>query len=532
MKLSLKAKIIIIFFIMELFVGLSEIIHLHFFKLPQLYLLEAQTDKKDVNRIKNALTSSIKELEILSYDNAVWNDAYNYINDRNLKFTKTNFVRDTYKSINLNGIYLYDKQGVLAWGKSFDRSTYTPITLDAFDSPSPFVEQNILTIGEYNSPIKKSGYTLLDNDLIMFAATSIFKADLTGKTNGTLVFWRYVDKEVLLDLQNRSGIEFEIETIKDIVKKSSKTISKDSYVKGSYRDSKQSIYDQYPLLSDNGRIHFSYQAPKRLFVTSWLNGESISKMFFLTFSFFIIFVLIHRLITRPIIKAEKIVNTIINDNNKSVKFADSRKDELGKLFWLLNKLLDDVHSKEQELKSHNVRLQKLSTTDGLTNIANRRSFDMYMNQLLSSNTRSGDVSLLVCDVDYFKRFNDHYGHAAGDKTLKQIAQCLLHNLHSNSDFVARYGGEEFVIVLNDTNQHQGICVGNNLLEAIRNLNITHVLSDISDVITISIGLHTFEKSAYSKYESLFNKADKALYVAKEQGRNQLITSTQIEELTS
>ena len=107
------------------------------------------------------------------------------------------------KSINLNGIYLYDKQGVLAWGQSVDRSTYTPIKLDAFDSPSLFVEQNILTIGEFNSPIKKSGYTLLDNELIMFAATSIFKADLTGKTNGTLVFWRYVDKEVILDLQNR-----------------------------------------------------------------------------------------------------------------------------------------------------------------------------------------------------------------------------------------------------------------------------------------------------------------------------------------
>ena len=232
MKFSLKAKIIIIFFVMELFVGLSEIIHLNYFKLPQLYLLEAQTDRNDVNRIKNALTSSIKELEILSYDNAVWNDAYNYINDRNLKFTKTNFVRDTYKSINLNGIYLYDKQGVLAWGQSVDRSTYTPIKLDAFDSPSLFVEQNILTIGEFNSPIKKSGYTLLDNELIMFAATSIFKADLTGKTNGTLVFWRYVDKEVILDLQNRSGIEFEIEIIKDIAKKIfKKDIKKQLYKK-------------------------------------------------------------------------------------------------------------------------------------------------------------------------------------------------------------------------------------------------------------------------------------------------------------
>jgi len=529
MKLSLKGKVIIIFFIMEVLVGLSEVVHLRFFKLPQLYLLEAETDKKDVNRIKSAFTSSAKELEILSYDNAVWNDAFDYINDRNSKFIKTNFVQDTYNSININGIYLYDKQGVLAWGKSFNRDTHKPIKLAAFDLPSEFVERNILTIGEYNAPIKKSGYTVLNGKLVMFAATSIFKADLTKKSNGTLVFWRFVDKDILLDLQKRSGIEFEIETISDIIKKNTKKITKDTYIKGSYRDHKQLISDNYPMISKNSRIHFTYKAPERLFVSSWFNGETISKMLFLSLSLFIIFVLIHRLITKPIIKAEKTVHKIISENNKTIKFSESRKDELGKLFWLINKLLEDVHSKEQELKSHNVRLQKLSTTDGLTDIANRRSFDLYMNQLLNNNSRTGDVSLLVCDVDYFKRFNDHYGHAAGDNTLKQIAQCLLKSLHSNSDFVARYGGEEFVIVLNDTNQHQGVCVGNNLLQAITNLNITHVMSDISDVVTISIGLHTFEKSAHTKYESLFNKADKALYIAKEQGRNQLVTSCQIKD---
>jgi len=517
---------------MVILVGFSEAIHLRFFKLPQLYLLEAVTDEKDVTRIKNAFTSSVNELAILSYDNAVWNDAYNYINDRNSKFTKTNFVQDTFKSINLNGIYLYDKQGVLAWGSSFNRDTHKPIKLTAFDLPSEFVERNILTIGEYNAPIKKSGYTVLGGKLVMFAATSIFKADLTKKSNGTLVFWRFVDKDILLDLQKRAGIEFEIETISDIIKKNAKKITKDSYISGSYRNHEQLISDYYPLLSENSRIYFSYKAPKRLFVSSWFNRETISKMFFLSFSLFIIFILIHRLITKPIIKAEKTVNKIINENNKTIKFNASRKDELGRLFWLINKLLEDVHSKEQELKSHNVRLQKLSTTDGLTNIANRRSFDLYMNQLLSNNSRTGDVSLLVCDVDYFKRFNDHYGHAAGDSTLKQIALCLLKSLHSNSDFVARYGGEEFVIVLNDTNQHQGICVGNNLLQAITNLNITHVMSDISDVVTISIGLHTFEKSAHTKYESLFNKADKALYIAKEQGRNQLVTSCQIKDPSS
>jgi len=532
MNLSLKTKIILIFLTMELLSCLSEVIHLHFFKLPQMYLLEAVADQKDVNRIKSAFSSSIHELEILNYDNAVWNDAYNYINNRNTKFITANFVKDTFKSINLNGIYFYDKQGILAWGKSVNRKTYHPITHTAFDSPSSFVEMNILTIGEYNKPTKKSGFTVLDNKLVMFSATSIFKANLTGKTNGTLVFWRFVDKEILSDLQKRAGIKFELETIKDIVKKTAKKITKDSHKRGSFRNNKQFISDQYPLLSENSRIHFSYKAPNRLFETSWFNGETISKMFFITFSLTVIFILLHRVITRPIIKAQTTVNKIINEHNRSIKFKVSRTDELGKLFMLINRLLEDVYSKEQELQSHNVRLQKLSTTDGLTNIANRRSFDMYMNQLLGTNSHLGEVTMLVCDVDYFKRFNDYYGHAAGDNTLKQIAQCLLKNLHSNSDFVARYGGEEFVIVLNDTNEHQGISVGKNLLHAITKLNITHVMSDISSVVTISIGLHTFDKSAHTKYETLFNKADKALYKAKEEGRNQLITSSQNNEFTS
>ncbi|WP_289847651.1 GGDEF domain-containing protein [Pseudoalteromonas sp. C2R02] len=323
---------------------------------------------------------------------------------------------------------------------------------------------------------------------------------------------------------------FDIEIVENTLKKKSKKITLGSYISNSYRNKLGEIADYYPLVTEDSKILFYYTSPQRLFSTALLNSETFLKIIFFSICLLVFFIIIHKDITSPILDAQKLIHRIIKD--KTIKFSTDRTDELGSLFNLIDRLLEDVHSKEQELQSHNIRLQKLSTTDGLTNIANRRSFDMYMNQLLISNSRSGDVSLLVCDVDYFKRFNDYYGHAAGDNTLKQIAQCLLHNLHSNTDFVARYGGEEFVIVLNDTSQHQGICVGNNLLKAIQNLNITHVLSDISDVVTISIGLHTFEKSAYTKYESLFNKADKALYAAKEQGRNQLITSSQLKDLST
>lgn len=514
---------------------LLELTRLTFFKLPQLYLLEAASDKKDIERIKTAFNSKLHELEVVNYDNAAWNDTYNYINNRNANFIKNNYVLDAFKRINLNGIHLYDIQGVLVWGKSFDRTLWQKTYFEPFDSPNEFVETHILINSEQvkandNKPITHSGYTVLNNKLVMFAATSIFKANLTGTSNGTMVFWRVVNNDVLIDLQNRAGIKFDIEIVKNVLKNTAKKISKNTYIKGSYRNKNQLISDQYPLVSQNSRIHFTYKAPTRLFSVNWFNSSTMTTSFFFSLTLIFVFILIHKVVISPILRADHMVEKVIK-HDKKIKFSTSRKDELGTLFNLIDRLLEDVYSKEQELQSHNVRLQKLSTTDSLTNIANRRSFDEYMHQLLTFNSTSSQVSLIVCDVDFFKRYNDFYGHALGDNTLKQIAQCLVNNLHSNTDFVARYGGEEFVIILNETSEHQAVSVANNLLQAVRDLNIVHHMSDISDVVTISIGIHTFDKSHHKNYEALFNKADNALYKAKEKGRNQLCLSSTINDFS-
>lgn len=213
------------------------------------------------------------------------------------------------------------------------------------------------------------------------------------------------------------------------------------------------------------------------------------------------------------------VTAIIKNNNHKVRFFSSRKDELGTLFNLIDRLLDDVASNEQELISHNIRLQTISRTDGLTNIPNRRAFDLYMINLLETADLDEVVSLLVCDVDYFKNYNDCYGHALGDNTLCLIADCLRKNLHEGTDFVARYGGEEFVIVLKNTNESQANSVANNLISKVASLKITHQDSKVSDRITVSIGFHTFKISGQQQYMSFFELADKALYKAKSEGRN-------------
>jgi len=518
---------VIFYFLLVIFVAFIKVTSLHYIQLPQLFTLEALSDKKDISHIKMAFSSKSKELSVINYDNAVWDDTYHYVNNKNIEFTDSNFVIDTFKSLGINGIHIYDSNAKTVWQQSWHRANWTPANFLPFDQPSLFVKQHILVSDELiknnnNKPVSRKGFTLLDDKLIFFSATSIFKANLSGHANGTMLFWRFFDDELLIELQQRAGIKFTIEVIQPSIKNAVRLSSKNLDTENSYRTESGQIFDVVPLVTGNGAIKFTYQAPARQFSTSWLNQSTIISSILFLLTLLMIFIFFHYFIIRPIIKADKRVTAIIEHNDHSFRFSSKRKDELGTLFNLIDRLLDGVESSKQELISHNIRLQRISQTDSLTKIPNRRAFDHYMKKLLETSPLGLDVSILVCDVDYFKKYNDHYGHAKGDKTLYSIAQTLRTNLHEDTDFVARYGGEEFVIVLKGTDQKSAQSVANNLVGKVANLNMSHTTSDVADVVTLSIGIHTYVMAEQQQYMPLFELADEALYQAKEQGRNRAV----------
>lgn len=524
---SLKTKLIFVYFILVVFVVLIKITTLIMVELPQLYALEAVSDTKDISRIKMAFNAKSKELSVINYDNAVWDDTYHYVNTRDVEFTNTNFVQDTYRSLGINGIHIYDKSLATIWHQAWMHKSWSNIEFSPFNQPSEFVKDNILiseeSVSKNNTqPITKSGFTFINNKLIVYSATSIFKANLSGDTNGTMLFWRFFDDLVLKDLQQRTGINFTIEIVEPSLENSVKLSSKDSFIDGSFRTEDGKIFESIQLATGNGAIKFTYQAPVRLFSTRWLNRSTITSSLLFLSTLLLLFVFFHLFIIRPIIRADKMVKAIITNNDRSFRVSSNRKDELGNLFNLIDRLLDDVVSNEQQLVSHNMRLQKISRTDSLTQIPNRRAFDNYMKSLFAISPLNLDVAILICDVDYFKKYNDGYGHAKGDKTLYSIAQTLRKNLHEDTDFVARYGGEEFVIVLKDTNEKDALAVANNLVKIIAELNISHKASEVANHVTISIGLHAFVIANQEQYMPLFELADKALYQAKAQGRNKAI----------
>ncbi|MCL2819774.1 MAG: GGDEF domain-containing protein, partial [Oscillospiraceae bacterium] len=174
-----------------------------------------------------------------------------------------------------------------------------------------------------------------------------------------------------------------------------------------------------------------------------------------------------------------------------------------------------------ELYENNVDLTDKMYHDQLTGIYNRRYLEDSLKRISHSLKRYGDVlSVMMIDIDYFKKFNDTYGHSEGDICLKAVAEALNDTLLRPDDFVARYGGEEFSVILPYTDENGSRFIAEKMLKNIRSLKIPHEKSEVADHVTVSIGLTTINAELSQDGEDYLNQADKALYQSKQNGRNQ------------
>ncbi|MFT4063496.1 diguanylate cyclase [Paraburkholderia sp.] len=168
-------------------------------------------------------------------------------------------------------------------------------------------------------------------------------------------------------------------------------------------------------------------------------------------------------------------------------------------------------------------LHELARTDGLTGLNNRRAFEEHLNDEWRRAQRSGlPLSLLLIDVDYFKGFNDLYGHSAGDEALIGVARCIAESVRRPGDTAARYGGEEFAVLLPDTGDAGALCIAGKIRAAVEALQCRHVAS-AHHVLTVSVGAATAQGPAIATHRALIDAADEALYRAKDAGRNRVMS---------
>ncbi|MDR2921982.1 MAG: diguanylate cyclase [Treponema sp.] len=260
---------------------------------------------------------------------------------------------------------------------------------------------------------------------------------------------------------------------------------------------------RYAAITSIGKTNWSVV---KFFDSSSLFAQTkLLPPFVIMAAFFIIFVLtsnnlIQGLLFTPLgMLAGSLLG--MRENNKQNLYGTERSDEIG----LLSNTIQDLF-----IKGH---------YDGLTGIYNRRYLETTVQQIMSALSRvRSSMSVMMIDVDFFKKFNDTYGHIEGDECLKTIAVTLSKIATRNADFVARYGGEEFIAVLPGTDEQGARFIADRMLGAIRDLKIPHA-ENVGKIVTISIGISTGDYTHTQNWANYQKKADEALYMSKNNGRN-------------
>jgi len=205
------------------------------------------------------------------------------------------------------------------------------------------------------------------------------------------------------------------------------------------------------------------------------------------------------------------------------QMAAQLQGTFGNLTRVNAELEQRVADRTQALQAANDELERFVRLDELTQVANRRRFEEYLQLVWQQQIPMHQpLSLILCDVDYFKNYNDTYGHPAGDECLKQVAKALTEAVGRPSDLVARYGGEEFAIVLPQTDLAGAMFVGEKLRQCVKALQIPHATSAIAPHVTISAGVVCYLVSAELTVRDIVEAADGAMYEAKAQGRDRVV----------
>jgi len=243
-------------------------------------------------------------------------------------------------------------------------------------------------------------------------------------------------------------------------------------------------------------------------------------------------------------RANRIVDAlkIFTSGDRKVKLKIKGHDELASISDSINTMFNVIREKEKiiqnktaELEKANYELAEYAVTDALTGIYNRGFFDTSLPQELNRASRDKtSLTLLMCDIDYFKLLNDTLGHQAGDKCLINVANIMKLTFSRGGDISTRYGGEEFAIILPNTDEKQAKLCAERLLQSVWNQNISHPASKIADRLTLSIGLATYTPNEtiklIPKADDLVKDADRALYLAKQNGRNRFEVKVALEEV--
>ena len=521
MTVSLRSKLLLAVALALVFSLATQAFICFNWTLPALEQMANNANKADLLRLEEAFSQQIETLRSISLDNAVWDKMYRAAIDRdNEWFEETYFLHETFSQLNINGWYFYAHDHRLIAGQSIElpyKVTSNPI----FATPGHSITQHFLfdAVAVNKKAMSRWGFVTINERPAIVLSHAITSGDASGTIAGTSLIWSYINDKRISQLS--LALQKPLSLIPVLSAADIPVNVVPAYTPSSLHG--EANNRQLNLLFNNylGRAFFilrfnetRYPFDSRVFDQTLLVGLLAA-----TLMLYLFYLFIRHQILVPLGKMVDIVAEVMDTSDFSKRIDLKGYDAIGRLGNHIDNLFALVKYQKAELVEHNKQLRNMSYTAPLTGIANRRYLDQHLQTLAESDdTTRMPLSLLLIDVDHFKSFNDNYGHNQGDKALVDVATILRQNTHAATDFVCRLGGEEFVIVLRDTEYDDALAVAENLCTQIASAGISHVMSPYH-VLTVSIGVATKAPGVSLHHAELIDQADKAMYLAKDAGRN-------------
>ncbi|WNC71635.1 diguanylate cyclase [Thalassotalea psychrophila] len=509
-KISINTLMKWSWFLLTLLMIIITISYRYFVEIPTEERAVQKLYKRELNALYYSLTQTFNNLYMMNKDYALWDDTYAFIADQNSEYLISNFADQTFINLGIDAVFIVDHNNNILFKKGWDHSREKALVFSKLDDNGKFSATNLLNFNK-GGDANPVGMFSTENGAMIFSISNITDTDARKPSTGKMIFFQRFDQNTADILSKETQLSLTIIPFSPKYKHTQKInlMLQDKDIKASDYWLVEDI-NQQPLFVLNVKHQQKYD-PKIL--TSEIVISIMVQLSILAFMYL--------LIRQLFLKAIKNINNEITAmaNTKSIAPIESQTkiSEFQFFSTEFNHLVNTV--KDQQLQ-----LEKLSTTDSLTQVPNRLAFEQHFAKEWAHLHRNNiPFAIVMCDIDYFKKYNDSLGHLQGDEALKQVAKALAMSSRRINDIVARYGGEEFVILFGGIDFSGLQMKLNEIIESINALNIAHPDSDIAPHITLSLGatLMTPVRNINEKPNLIraMSIADNALYLAKSKGRN-------------
>jgi diguanylate cyclase (GGDEF)-like protein len=537
--MSIKNKVFIYIVVFFATISISDYLVQRTVIYPSFMRIEYNQTADNIRRVLRAIDREGYHVYEVCDDWAKWNDTYEFIDNASQNYIDSNLLYESFNNIQVNLIYYYRNDGTLAWGKVYDLEKGSMLTVNFLKNGKP--EQLFSIIFSNSSDEKENGKARSSvinttQGPMIFATRPILKSDGAGPSKGMLVMGSFITQSMIESLRDQTRLDFEMEypiteeKIRHIKETKTAHIEPDVTF---YTFNQEQFTDVRTLYSDIlGEPIFSvfYRFPRDI------TRQGLASMWYAQILFiisgliisFLVLVMLQLRLFHPLRRLTNHASRLQIEGDYSIRLNLNRKDEIGTLAESFDIMMQTICERTDDLKTANEKLEQLSRLDGLTGIANRRMFDEVMEKEWRKMVRGkSPLGLILMDVDFFKRYNDLYGHQAGDKCLVEVADAISKNIRRPADLAARYGGEEFVVILPNTDSEGAFFIAEKIRKTIMDLNIKHGVSDVSEFITLSLGVGTVIPQHGDDLNQFIKEVDQALYYSKQTGRNRTSATSEM-----